>query len=250
MFVFHPKTMVTGLGTAGDNIALGDARPGGFRSFAAAGYADDDKVLYHLLYGDDWEVGVGYVDDTAETLVRYADHVLEPTAGTLLDVVEDEECIVSVEAPMAIAGFRGLIIKKTTWYFANGLTGIPFDTVLIDTDGLYTGGGSGQSQFTIPDWCTHAKGTLFTQVYANGSIGSLSFTHKLTAYDGGTGGVYTATWTRGSFDYTTYYGRGKVLRSPVFSFAAGASRYFKAEINDTNTNNKTVNAMLIIELLG
>jgi hypothetical protein len=249
MFVFHPFTMATALGTAGDNLALGTARPG-HRSFADAGYADGDKVIYHLLYGTDWEVGVGYLDDDAATLVRYDSHVLEPTAGTLLDVVEDEECIVSVEAPAALGGFRGLIIKKTGWSYSRYLTDIPFDTVVIDTDGLYTGGGSDQTQFDIPDWCEHAQATL----YLTETIGynkSINVTYRIEAQgDGSSTKIWTSAKYKSALDYNPVT-MSMQLRSPLLWFdPTAATRCFKGQINDSVSDSETIDALFKIELIG
>lgn len=249
MFVFHPFTMASALGTAGDNIALGDARPG-HRSFADAGYADGDKVIYHLLYGDDWEVGVGYLDDDAATLVRYDSHALEPTPGTLLAVVEDEACIVSVEAPAALGGFRGLIISKSGWSYSNGFTNIPFNTPIIDTDGMYTGGGSDQTQFDIPDWCEHAQATL----YLTESIGydkSINVTYRIEAQgDGLSTKIWTSTKYKSALNYYPVT-MSLQLRSPLFWFDPDAvTRCFTAQINDSVSNTETISALLKIELLG
>ncbi len=101
-------------GTAGDNIALGTATAP-YREFADV-FSDGDRVQYWLTYGTAWEVGIGELDDSAATLVRDADWVLESSSGSLIDVAEDDPCEISCGP----------------------------------SEGLWT--GSGQDEVTLPDW--------------------------------------------------------------------------------------------------
>jgi hypothetical protein len=138
-------------GTAGDNIALGTATAP-YREFADV-FSDGDRVQYWLTYGTAWEVGIGELDDSAATLLRDADWVLESSSGSMIDVAEDDPCEISC-GPSPLDMWRGFSFVRP--YDSNQSisgsteTDLSFTVAAYDSEGLWT--GSGQDEVTLPDW--------------------------------------------------------------------------------------------------
>lgn len=206
--LFKDRVQDTSTDTGTGNFTIANSAPsGGFQTFNSAyGTGSSNKFYYCIQGGNEWEVGIGYLDD-ATTLVR--ETILgSSNSNSEVGFSAGDKTVFSTAAANFFTNTGNVVVKRfttagtTSWTPPDGVT-----EGLVEAWGAGGGGGGGDSDNEFKG--AGGGGGEYRAAFLNFTPATAHDVVVGTGGTAGTGGVGTAT--NGGNGGDSYFGDGSGL---------------------------------------